>query len=477
MKTTFSRTFSAFAMIFLAALLLVGVSFQWLARSFLEGRTVESLKNNCSAISKVTVAYCTGEGLSDKDFFINLSVAAETSQADIVICDKNGKLGICSDAPLGCEHQGLSITNQNFLNQVLTQDYVVQEGLVQGLYSEPRYVVCSAIRDPYSNEVYGILMVSTPTAATEQVLKRLNDTYLFVSVLVVLIAVIVMTIYARKTSSPLREMAKAAIAFGHGDLKARVHVSEASSDEIRELALAFNNMAISLEKSEYQRKEFVTNVSHELKTPMTTIGGYVDGILDGTIPPQQQNHYLQIVSQETKRLSRLVRNMLEISRLQEAGGIPDAQKSRFDILECAGQVLLTFEQKITEKQLDVQVDIPEHPVFTLACQDHIIQVIYNLMDNAVKFCPEGSAFGLKIRENGSKIYVSVFNDGPTIPANELPLLFDRFHKLDKSRGRNQDGWGLGLYIVKTIICSHGEDISVSSKDGRTEFTFTLPFVN
>lgn len=477
MKTTFSRTFCAFAVIFFTALLIVGISFQFLARSFLEGRTIDTLKNNCSAIAKVTVAYCTGEGLSDKDFFINLSVAAEASQADIVICDKNGKLGLCSNAPLGCEHQGLTITNRDFLEQVMTQEYVIREGLVQGLYEEPRYVVSSAVRDPYSNQVYGIIMVSTPTATTEQVLKRLNDTYLFVSVLVLVAAVVAMTIYARKTSGPLRDMAKAAIAFGHGNLHARVHVSEDSSDEVKELALAFNNMAKSLEKSEYQRKEFVTNVSHELKTPMTTIGGYVDGILDGTIPPQQQNHYLRIVSDETKRLSRLVRSMLDISRLQEEGGIPEEKKHRFDIGEQAGQVLLTFEKQITDKKLDVQVQMPEHPVFTLACPDHITQVIYNLVDNAVKFCPEGGALGLQIRENGNKIYVSVSNDGDTIPPNELPLLFDRFHKLDKSRGRNRDGWGLGLYIAKTIICSHGEDISVSSKDGHTEFTFTLPFVN
>ena len=476
MKTTFSRIFLAFSVIFLAAMLLVGISFQWLTRSFLEGRAIDALKNNCSAISKVTAAYCTGEGLSDRDFFINLSVAAETSQADIVICDKNGKLGICSDAPLGCEHQGLSITNRDFLEQVLSQDYVVREGLVQGLYDEPRYVVSSTVRDPYSNEIYGIIIVSTPTAATEQVLKRLSDTYLFVSVLVLLAGVVVMTIYARKTSGPLRDMAKAAVAFGHGDLKARVHVSEDSTEEIRDLALAFNNMAKSLEKSEYQRKEFVTNVSHELKTPMTTIGGYVDGILDGTIPPQQQNRYLQIVSDETKRLSRLVRNMLEISRLQDQDGIPEEKKFRFDITESAGQVLLTFEQKINNKHLDVQVDMPEHPVFTYASEDAITQVIYNLMDNAVKFCPEGGVLGLTLRESKNKLYFTVFNDGETIPAQELPLLFDRFHKLDKSRGR-QDGWGLGLYIAKTIICSHGEDISVSSKDGRTEFTFTLPLIN
>jgi signal transduction histidine kinase len=253
-------------------------------------------------------------------------------------------------------------------------------------------------------------------------------------------------------------------------------VPDGSPEEIRELALAFNNMAHSLEKSEYQSKEFVANVSHELKTPMTTISGYVDGILDGTIPREQQDHYLRIVSQETKRLSRLVRSMLDISQLQEQG-IPEEKKTRFDMCECAGQVLITLEQRITEKNLDVQVNFPEHPVITLGSQDAIVQVVYNLLDNGVKFCPEGGVLGLQIREGGSKAYITVSNTGPTIPPEELPLLFDRFHKLDKSRRENRDGWGLGLYIVKTIVCSHGEDISVSSANGVTEFTFTLPLAN
>jgi signal transduction histidine kinase len=142
-----------------------------------------------------------------------------------------------------------------------------------------------------------------------------------------------------------------------------------------------------------------------------------------------------------------------------------------------GQVLITFEKKILDKKLDVQVEMPEHPVFTMADPDAITQVIYNLIDNAVKFCPQGGVLGIRIRESDNKAYVSVSNQGQTIPPEELPLVFDRFHKIDKSRSQNRDGWGLGLYIVKTIVCSHGENISVTSRDGKTEFTFTMPLVN
>ena len=476
MKTTFSRTFFSFALILLAALLLVGLFFQLLAKRYLTDQAINALKNNSTTIAQVAAAYYNDGQLSDREFLVNLSVATNISQSDAVICDADGRLILCSDAPWGCEHQGLSITSKSFLNQIITQDHVVSNGIIEGLYDEPRYVVSTTIRDT-ANTVVGIVIVSRPMGSSLAVLSKLLERYLTVSVLVVLVAVVVMTFLTRKHSNPLRDMARTANAFGHGDLKARAKVPAAAPEEIQELALAFNNMAQSLEKSEYQRKEFVANVSHELKTPMTTIGGYVDGVLDGTIPPEQQRKYLQIVSDETKRLSRLVRSMLDISRLQEQGAIPEDRKHRFDVEECAGQVLITFERKINDKKLDVDVDMPEHPVYTYACQDYITQVIYNLMDNAVKFCPEGGLLGLQIREGSNKIYVTVSNDGQTIPPHELPLLFDRFHKLDKSRSQNRDGWGLGLYIVKTLVHGHGENISVTSRNGKTVFTFTLPLVN
>ena len=308
-------------------------------------------------------------------------------------------------------------------------------------------------------------------------LRRISEIFVFVSILVVLLAVCLMTIFVRQQSIPLRDMAKAAKAFGHGELTARVDAGGNYTQEVEELALAFNNMASSLQKSEYQRQEFVANVSHELKTPMTTISGYVDGILDGTIPPEKSRQYLQVVSDETKRLNRLVRSMLDISRLQNQSGVPEEQKLRFDAEEILGQVLISFEQKIMAKNLDIQVDVPEHPVFTFANKDYITQVIYNLVDNAVKFSPEGAVLELKIHEGNKKIYVSVSNQGQTIPPEELPLVFDRFHKIDKSRSQNRDSWGLGLYIVKTIVCAHGENISVTSREGQTTFTFTLPLVH
>ena len=475
MRSSFSRFLFPGAIILLVALLLVGAVFLTLTRNYLDTQATEGLINDCQTISSLASAYYIDASMSDEDFLINLSVASRISDADAVICDINGQLVLCSDAPLGCEHQGRTV-NPGFLQQVLQSGCVTDTGVVTGLYEEARYMVCMPIQDVLDRAV-GFVIVSTPMARTRQVVNQMFESYLSVSVLVVLVAVMLMTMLARQQANPLRDLAKAASAFGHGKLDARVRIDPSTPEEVQELALAFNNMASSLQKSEYQRQEFVANVSHELKTPMTTISGMVDGMLDGTIPQQMHPHYMQIVSEETKRLSRLVRSMLDISRLQDQGGIPEEQKRRFDMVECCGQVLITFEKKINDKGVNVLVDMPEHPVFTFANQDYITQVVYNLLDNAVKFCPAGGDLGLNIRLGTNKVYVEISNHGPTIPAEELPLVFDRFHKLDKSRSQNRDGWGLGLYIVKTIVCSHGEDISVSSKDGKTAFTFTLPLVN
>ena len=474
MKSTFGRSFSVFAGILLVALTVLGGSFQMMVQDFLTDTTFDSLEQDAQIIADLAASYIEDDSLSGREFLMNLDIASKVSGSDAVICNSDGKVTICSDSLFGCKHMGLYV-NEEYLQKVLSQGSDRATGLIKGLYSEERFLVALPVTAADGDT--GIIIVSSPSASVNQVLTKISNIFLTTAVCVILVSVAAVSFFARRESKPLQDMAKAANAFGHGDLEARVKIEEGNSEEMEELALAFNNMACSLQKSEYRRQEFVANVSHELKTPMTTIYGYVDGMLDKTIPEDKWPHYLQIVSDETKRLSRLVRRMLDISQLQSEGGIPDEKKIHFDLEDCCGSVLITFEKKIEDKGLNVEVDMPEHPVYTFANEDYITQVIYNLIDNAVKFCPTGKTLGLKIREGGAKVYVSVSNEGDTIPPEELPLVFDRFHKLDKSRSQNRDGWGLGLYIVKTIVCSHGENISVTSRDGKTEFTFTLPLVN
>ena len=476
MKSTFSRQVSTTVLILVLALLMLGGAFRILVGQYLEHNTHAQLQTDALALAELVAAYDAANDLEHENLRTNLTLASLVSGADTVVLNSQGMVILCSDSGLQCQHLGLVI-NQEFVDQVFAEGNSFESGSIPELYKESRYFVSVPIKSHRTGANIGIVTVSMPMDDTQRLMEGIADIQVTVSLLVILLAVVIMSISTRNQCRPLREMAQAARDFGHGNLKARVRTGGHNSEEVDELAVAFNNMAESLEKGEYQRQEFVANVSHELKTPMTTIGGYIDGILDGTIPPERHRYYMQIVSDETKRLSRLVRSMLDISRLQDQGGIPEEKKIRFDMEECIGEVLITFEQKINAKSLDVQVDLPEHPVFTRADKDAVTQVVYNLLDNAVKFCTEGGELGLRLCEGGGKLYVTISNQGNTIPPEELPLVFDRFHKIDKARNRSQEGWGLGLYIVKTLVCSHGENISVASRDGKTEFTFTMPLVN
>ena len=475
MRSTFSRTFTTITVLLLLALVIIGVSFQLLVNNYLRTSAMADLHQDGQVLVQLVQAYGNDLPLNERDFGIAFKVAASVTSSDAVVCDTEGNLVFCASDPLGCSHIGM-VLNRSFLQQTFSAGGLTDTGVITGLYTDERYLVSLPVYAD-NGAPLGLVLVSAPIGNTQLVMNRITDIFIIVSILVVAICLLVMTVFLRQQSTPLREVARAASAFGHGDLTARVKTGANRSVEVEEMALAFNNMAASLQKSEYQRQEFVANVSHELKTPMTTIAGYVDGILDGTIPEEKQTQYLQLVSEETKRLNRLVRSMLDISRLQDLGGVPEEQKSRFDLAECAGQVLIAFEQKINAKALQVDVDFPQLPVFTQANPDYITQVIYNLVDNAVKFCPQEGQFSLEIHTGGNEAYLSVSNSGETIPPQELPLVFDRFHKIDKSRSLNRDSWGLGLHIVKTIINAHGENISVTSGQNKTTFTFTLPLVN
>ena len=463
-------------LIVLMLFLILGIALRYGTKQYLIEDTFRKLEHNSQVLAKLAEAYYAEGAMTNMQLIINLDLASEFSGTDVLLCDEAGKIILCSDDPTDCFHQGFCLS-KDYMDRIIANEGDSDILVLTSLYEGTRQVCATPIYSSSTGLAVGVVLISTPIDTVVDGATRISNIYL-ITIIFIMLMICVLTLYvSRQQGSPLRELAKTARAFGHGDLHARFHLEGKHPEDIQELALAFNNMASSLQKSEYSRQEFVANVSHELKTPMTTIGGYIDGILDGTIPESKQRYYMQIVSDETKRLSRLVRSMLDISQLQGEGGIPEEKLSRFDLEECAGQMLITFEQKIMKKDINVDVDMPEYPLYTIANRDYISQVIYNLLDNAVKFCPNGGTLWLKMREGDNKVYVSIANEGATIPPEELSLLFDRFHKIDKSRTRNSDGWGLGLYIVKTIIGLHGEDISVTSLDGKTEFTFTLPLEN
>ena len=472
MKTTFARLFSFIAGLVLLCLLFLGAGFRGLMSHYLVGKTRESLATNAASVADLASAYDTMGQLEDNwDFRMSLSFASRGAETDAVVCDTGGTVVVCSCENLTCPHLGQQLAG--LTAQVLETGETYSKGTLSGLYTEERYYVAAPITSRTTGERIGVVVASTPATDTAQVIGPMLEIFLVAACVVLLVAMAATSILARHEAQQLKDLADTAHRFGHGDLHARATISSHTTVEMNELATEFNSMANSLEQSETRRKEFVANVSHELKTPMTTIAGFMDGMLDGTIPPERHRQYMQTVSDEVRRLSRLVRSMLDISRLQSQG-VPESKKRRFDIAESVGRVLISFEQKINAKHIDVDADLPDNGLTVWADADSITQVIYNLTDNAVKFCPDGGKLWVRVTAEGGKARVTVGNTGATIPPEELPLVFDRFHKTDKSRSVDRDGYGLGLYIVKTIIDSHGEDIYVTSHEGRTEFTFTLP---
>lgn len=325
------------------------------------------------------------------------------------------------------------------------------------------------------DRVGGILVIST--AETRNNLMNTTVRSVTVAALwIFLAALIAIYFITEQTVAPLRDMSRAVKKMMVGQFDVRVRVR--GKDEVAELAVAFNQMAESLDNLERMRNSFVANVSHDLRTPMTTIAGFIDGILDGVIPEDRHDHYLKVVSDEVRRLSRLVTALLDVSRLQ--AGDRKFDMKPFDVCELGRMILISFEQKIDEKGLDVEFACDEDNMFVLADRDAIYQILYNICDNAVKFASERGKLKMSFAWSGGeasrhrKAVVTVFNEGRGIPPEDIPFVFERFYKSDKSRSLDKSGVGLGMFIAKTIVEAHGETISVESEYGRScTFTFTL----
>lgn len=319
--------------------------------------------------------------------------------------------------------------------------------------------------------VVGCVFVTARQVRVGSAMRRLTATFFVCGLIVLAVALLCIYFITKRITRPLNEMALATKQYARGDFTKRITVLP--DDEVGDLARTFNRMADSLDRLETMRRGFIADVSHELRTPMTTIGGFIDGMLDGTIPPDQQEKYLLLVSDEVRRLSRLVNNLLDVARIQS--GEVAYRMAPFDLCEAAGRVLLTVEDRIQEAGIHLNVLLPEEPLDVLGDRDAIHRVIYNLVDNALKFTPpEGEITLTAERLEKGKVRFSVRNTGQGIPREEAARIFERFYKTDKSRGRNKKGVGLGLYMVKTIVEAHGEEIFVTSEEGAfAEFSFTL----
>lgn len=409
------------------------------------------------------------------------SVATTSEGISIILADNSGKLLMFSSADEVHHFEKSYYLPQTTLSTVLSGAATPITEVIPGLFEASHLSYATPITDD-THTVRGVIIASYSSNSFLELLQGMSETILASSLWVMVATLIAVYFITEMITGPLREMSKAAKSFAKGKFDVRVPVR--GRDEVAELAMAFNNMAQSLENLENMRNTFMANVSHDLRTPMTTISGFIDNILVGAIPKEEESYYLGIIKEEVRRLSRLVSSLLDVSRLQ--AGDRKFTMARFDICELARLVLISFEQKIDEKKLNVEFLCDEERMYVLADRDAIHQVLYNICDNGIKFANEGGDFKIRLCYTDSagndtrhdsrnkKITVSIFNQGNGIAKEDLPFVFERFYKADKSRGLDKSGVGLGMFISKAIIDAHEEKIWVESLPQQScEFFFTL----
>jgi signal transduction histidine kinase len=412
------------------------------------------------------------------EFGLSLIMNTEKNMK-MLIADPNGRIILSTvkmkevngfKQPVTFEDGELGTINfELFESENEEEDYLLYNGKMDSIGSE-NFLIC-AVPVVTNDNLIGYSVSLMSTSREDNLVYAARQTIVSSSFWVMLSAVVAVYFITERVINPLKNMTKATKSFAKGDFSTRVTVS--GKDEIATLGEAFNNMAESLDNFEKMRNSFLANVSHDLRTPMTTIAGFIDGITSGAIPPEKHEYYLNIISEEVHRLSRLVADLLDISRLES--GERKFNFVAFDIAEMARIILISFEQKIGEKDLDVSFDSDSDSIFVTADKDAIHQVLYNLMHNAIKFSRVGGKLAIGLhRVANKKVTVSVYDEGQGIAQEDISLVFDRFYKTDKSRGLDKSGVGLGLYICKTIMDAHSEKIWVESEYGKNcEFFFTL----
>lgn len=432
----------------------------------------KTLNNHCKKISE----FITEESLQkdSKDFIQIVNVAnslSSVSNTDIFVTDSSGKIIICGcndwQIDNDCFHSDYTVSKK-FLHNARNQKKIAITNL--DIYKNPHYMASKTVKDSEGKELAYVFSVA-PLSIVKGLMQTMSRLYLVSATIPIILMFFAIYAMTYRLTKPLKLMSNAAKAMAKGDFSKRIPVT--SDDEIGELAVSFNMMTNSLSHLEGMRKSFVANISHELKTPMTTISGFIDGILDGTIEEEKQKYYLEIVSEEVKRLSRLVYSMLSMAKLES--GELKLNPEMFDFRELLCTIAIGQEQRISAQKLDIigLDEIEETKIY--ADKDLIHQVVYNLVDNAIKFTNEGGKIDFKLSSDKNNLTFIITNSGNGIPQKELGYVFERFYKVDKSRSHNKNSTGLGLYIVKMIVNTHGGTIAVASKEGEyTSFKVVLP---
>lgn len=394
-----------------------------------------------------------------------LSVVDRLINARILVVDNFGFFIGYSGS--GLENMtGKQITSSE-IEEVRNGNTVVKTGGLKKVFTSPMLMVGVPVKE--DSQVKGAVFMYAPLDEIKSALSRVFTVIWLSAFVAIFISVFIVYYISQKILvKPLGKINQIAKSISKGEFDKRVNIN--SNDEIGELALSFNYMADSLQNLENMRKNFIANISHELRSPITSINGFITGMLDGTIPDEKRSYYLGIVNNEIKRLIRLINDLLDLARLES--GEFSLQMGVFDLNELIRERIIKFEDKINKKNINVNVVLPGDKLMVKGDRDRIDQVLTNLIDNAIKFVNESGNIEVKVEIKDNKALTSVFNNGPAIPKDEIKYIWDRFHKVDKARSKG-GGTGLGLSIARQIINQHNQTIWVESGEFGTKFTFTM----
>ena len=425
-----------------------------------------TLTEEADRVNQMTVFYINNRNDAVEDFYkMSLRNVSNRIRGIIYIVDRRGNV-ISSDN--ASETVNMSKIDADFAQKVLSGKKTVEVGDLDGLYNHTFLTV--GVPLAFGNEIVGATYLAMPMPEINRYKYHIFRITISAITTAIIVAMVISYIYSRKASKPIMDLNNAAKAVANGNFD--VKVSTDGDSEMAELSSNFNAMVESLKSLEDMRSSFIANVSHELRTPMTTISGFVEGIMDGTIPPEKRDTYLKIVLDETKRLARLVTELLQLARID--AGTMQLNIREFDINELIRITILKFESRINEKALDIDIDFENENEPVLADKDTVQRVVTNLFDNAIKFNYQNGYIKIAVKRHNGKIEISIENSGIGIEPDELLHIWERFYKTDKSRSYDKKGMGLGLYLVQGIIAAHDEKIWVESEKNKwARFTFTL----
>jgi signal transduction histidine kinase len=448
-KTIFSDVFIICAAVCFGAVVCVASVVIAVGVSEHKNTTLNVLQAVSSALS---AGYGTVFDFENSD---ELSLAASLTGTSIALCDREGVVR----AQYGTL---VSRVPADIVASLDVADFS-QFGKGGGMYGNAVFSHISKLSDG------NILQITSPPETFYRFVINLVVSTILTALFGFAVIFAVLFYVTRHLLYPIEEMTAAAKRFEAGDFSQKIEIS--GDNELSFLAASLNDMAAAIELAEVNRADFISNVSHELKTPMTTIGGFADGMIDGTIPKEKFKDYLKIVSSEVRRLSRLVSNMLSLSTFEY--GDKRLVVTRFDLVPIFIDTAIFFEKQIEEKCLEIS-GLDREPFYIEADEDLIRQVIFNLFENAVKFTGKNGEIIIVMTESATLSTVGVKNTGKGLLPEELAQVFDRFYKTDKSRGIDRTGVGLGLTIVSAIIKLHGGNLIAKSDPGSfTEFEFSL----